>query len=73
VIVHLDLYKDVLPRFKKEGEPEEANLHYVALTRAKAACVLCTSSRRHNEYKELTALPSPFLNRDGLAALRDAW
>jgi DNA helicase-2/ATP-dependent DNA helicase PcrA len=73
VVVHLDLYEHVLPRITKEAEPEEANLHYVALTRAKGACILCTSSSRHNDYKELQAAPSPFLSREGLAALREPW
>ena len=73
VVVHLDIYEHVLPKFKKEAEPEEANLHYVALTRAKTACILCTSSSRHNDYKELPASASPFMNREGLAALRQRW
>lgn len=73
VVFHLDVYEHVLPKFKKEGELEEANLHYVALTRAKSACVLCSSTIRHNSYKALRAAVSPFLHREGLNELRDQW
>jgi DNA helicase-2/ATP-dependent DNA helicase PcrA len=71
VVVHLDLYQDVLP--KREEEPDDANLHYVALTRAKSACIICTGSERYNGYKFLPALPSPFLSRPGLTAHRQPW
>jgi len=71
VVVHLDLYQDVLP--KRDEEADDANLHYVALTRAKSACIICTGSERYNGYKFLNALPSPFLSRPGLAALRQPW
>jgi DNA helicase-2/ATP-dependent DNA helicase PcrA len=71
VIVHLDLYEDVLP--KREEEPDDANLHYVALTRAKSACIVCTGSERYNGYKFLPARPSPYMGRPGLTALREPW
>lgn len=73
VVFHLDIYEHVLPKFKREEEIEEANLHYVALTRAKSACILCSSTVRHNNYKALRAAVSPFLYREGLDELREWW
>ncbi|HEV2150320.1 MAG TPA: ATP-dependent helicase [Longimicrobiaceae bacterium] len=73
IVFHLDLYEHVLPKYKRESEPEEANLHYVALTRAKSACILCSSTVRHNSYKALRGSVSPFLHREGLNELRDEW
>jgi DNA helicase-2/ATP-dependent DNA helicase PcrA len=73
IVFHLDLYEFVLPQYKREQEPEEANLHYVALTRAKYACILCSSTLRHNRNGVIAASDSPFLYRQGLAHLRERW
>jgi superfamily I DNA/RNA helicase len=74
IVFHLDLYQYILPKYKREDEPEEANLHYVGLTRAKYACILCTSTLRHNYQNQAVAAEvSPFLNRNGLPMLREEW
>ena len=77
IVFHLDLYQWIIPNYKaiKEKDQEEItqslNLHYVGITRAKEACVLCTSTKRHRNETEITdAQPSEFLVRSGLDSLR---
>lgn len=77
IVFHLDLYQWIIPSFRaiKERDHEELtqslNLHYVGITRAREACVLCTSTKRHRGEKEITdAQPSEFLTKSGLSALR---
>ncbi|ELW3040562.1 TPA: ATP-dependent helicase [Pseudomonas aeruginosa] len=57
IVIHLDLVEWVMPKrvpgldFNDRIYPEweqDLNLHYVAITRAKAACVLVHTSRRTN-------------------------
>ncbi len=59
IVFHLDLHEWVLPakRLKVEGDFDSAtfasleqdrNLHYVAVTRARKACIFCTSTYRTN-------------------------
>lgn len=72
VVFHLDLYKYIFPMYKAPPEEEEQdrNLHYVALTRARKACILCTSTVRHNKDGPRGADPSPFLFQNGVHRLR---
>lgn len=77
VVFHLDLYDWVLPRrvFMQgnydvifENEQECLNLHYVGVTRAQAACILLTSTKRLNFSNEIrNANPSQFYSKVGLA------
>ncbi len=69
LIFHLDLHRWILPNEYRESK-EDINLHYVALTRAKLACVLCTSTYRHNKDRRLQAQPSPFMMRADLYELQ---
>lgn len=55
LVFHLDLYEWILPAKAIEaGNPyypyynQDLNLHYVGVTRARKACILCTSSYRTN-------------------------
>lgn len=68
IVFHLDLYKFVLPKRKNgdfdkfEDIVQDVNLHYVGITRARKACILCTSTKRTNwEYKLKNGTPSEFL------------
>lgn len=55
---------------------QDLNLHYVAITRARKACVLCSSTRRtkkkwqSEELETKNGRPSEFLSLSGLPALR---
>jgi len=82
LVFHLDLYEWVLP--SKQPGPEndfdnpeypawdqDTNLHYVGITRARKACILCTSSRRINSHgQEKAGNPSEFLGLPSLPELR---
>ena len=78
LVFHLDLYEWILPAKRSErGEKfftaweQDKNLHYVAITRAKKVCVLCTSTRRINSSLETkTGNPSEFLSLPNLQGLR---
>ncbi|MDO9567213.1 MAG: ATP-dependent helicase [Candidatus Desulfaltia sp.] len=82
IVFHLDLHEWVLPA-KRPGpgndwdNPEyptleqDANLHYVGITRARKACFLCTADRRVNSYGEARqAQPSEFLSISKIGKLR---
>lgn len=72
LVFHLDMYEYIMPNVHQD-ERQDLNLHYVGVTRARHACVLCGSTRRHNASGQaLDASPSPFLSRNGLASLRDS-
>lgn len=75
IVFHLGLYKYILP---KEGYNDDhiwgyteyeqnLNLHYVGVTRAEEACILLTSSKRHNAIGyEKQGINSEFLTLNGL-------
>lgn len=75
IVFHLGLYKYILP---KEGYDENhiwsyteydqnLNLHYVGVTRAEEACILLTSTKRHNGTgDEKQGVDSEFLSLNGL-------
>lgn len=77
IVFHLDLYQYIIPGFNAavKGDitelTQDLNLHYVGVTRAKQAVVLCTSSRRTNSAgKVLDGTPSAFLSRNGVDKYR---
>ena len=78
LVYHLDLYEWILPAKTITNNNQEyisynqdLNLHYVGITRAKKACVLCTSSKRtNNKNKVITANNSEFLDINNLSRLR---
>lgn len=73
VVFHLDLYKYIFPLYKATQEQleQDNNLHYVGLTRAKQACVVCNSTFRHNrDNNQVEAQPSPYLYRNNLDIYR---
>ena len=82
VVLHLDLYEWVFPS-KRPGAnndwdnpiypdyAQELNLHYVAITRARKACFLISSSQRLNKDAQIkSGRPSEFLNLGKLAKMR---
>lgn len=70
IVFHLNLYRWILPQYNG-NYLQDLNLHYVGITRAKKCCVLCTSSLRHRNAKEIIAAePSEFLEMNGLTQLR---
>lgn len=79
IVFHLDLYQFIIPSYpaivekNQEELIQSLNLHYVGVTRAKDACILCTSTHRHKNEKDITqAQASDFLNIRGLSSLRKA-
>lgn len=87
VVFHLDLYEWSFPSkmpgpgtdFDNPVYPsieQDINLHYVAVTRAKKACILCTSTKRikkkwqSEELEVKSGSPSEFLTRESLIKLR---
>lgn len=83
VVFHLDLYEWSFPA--KVPGPEndwdhpvyndftqDLNLHYVGVTRARKACVLCTSTKRFNYLSQMkNGKPSEFLLMNNLDQLRN--
>ena len=70
LVLHLDLYEWILPQYNGD-RIQDLNLHYVGITRARKACVLCTSTKRHNSNGEIVdANYSEFLLQNGLESLR---
>ncbi|HHB52405.1 MAG TPA: ATP-dependent helicase, partial [Saprospiraceae bacterium] len=70
IVFHLDLYKYILPKYKGNYQ-QDLNLHYVGVTRAKKACILCTSIKRTNSKNEIiTASVSEFLTLNNVDSLR---
>jgi DNA helicase-2/ATP-dependent DNA helicase PcrA len=70
LVFHLDLYRWILPQFNGDYA-QDLNLHYVGITRAKEACILCNSTHRHNSNDQIVvAEDSEFLSLEGLPELR---
>lgn len=46
LVIHLDLYKWILPNEYNEDPTQDINLHYVGITRAIKACILVSSTYR---------------------------
>lgn len=77
IVFHLDLYQFIIPGSDaiRKGDAaalrQDLNLHYVGVTRAKQAVVLCTSTKRTNARGEIyDGVPSVFLNRNGVEKYR---
>ena len=75
IVIHLDLYGYILPSYDAYNNPakwnEDLNLHYVALTRAKKACFLLSSSKRYNYNDEIKdGIQSEFLGINNLIHYR---
>jgi len=83
IVFHLDLYEWVMPA-KGPGPgndwdspvykdlSQDLNLHYVGVTRARKACVLCASTQRVNASGQVKqGAPSEFLWRNGVGGLRE--
>ena len=88
VVFHLDLYEWAFPgkgpgpgndfnNPKFHSLDQDTNLHYVAVTRAKKVCFLCTSTKRIKKKYQSTDLeikngsPSEFLLYNSLLSLRE--
>ncbi|OES43355.1 UvrD-helicase domain-containing protein [Domibacillus iocasae] len=71
VVLHLDLYEDTFPDFRSIGNPvkeqEDANLHYIALTRAREYVFLISNSTKRffspkaQRYYEFNKKASPYI------------
>ena len=75
IVLHLDLYRFIIPSFGARESiaiwNEDLNLHYVAITRAKKACFLLSSSKRYNyKGKILDNKESEFLALNSLKHYR---
>lgn len=74
VVIHLDLYDYIIPSYSSINNneyDEDINLHYVAVTRAKEACIFITSSKRYNAQQQIKdGNFSRFLTREDLVTLR---
>ena len=72
----LDTYQFVMPPYKYDEMPYDAfseslSLHYVGITRARKVCYIPLARFRHNSKGGChDAIPSEFLNREGLKDLR---
>ncbi|MDC9611614.1 3'-5' exonuclease, partial [Pseudoalteromonas sp. GABNS16H] len=79
IVFHLDLYDWVFPYREYTGDfndevypswDQDLNLHYVGITRAKAACILARSTRRlNNQQQNKQGRNSAFLELNGLGGL----
>lgn len=66
IVFHLDLYEYILPKYKG-NYLQDLNLHYVGITRAKDAVVLCASTRRTKANgTKIQAQSSEFFNKHGV-------
>jgi len=76
LVFHLDLYRFIMPKYKctEDEYVQDLNLHYVGITRARNAVVLCTSTYRHNsEGSIVRAEPSEFMYLNGVEQMRVEW
>lgn len=69
IVFHLDLYRWIIPMYQGD-EVQDANLHYVGITRAKKCCVLLSSSQRHSNQGIRDAEDSPFLYVNDVQSMR---
>lgn len=72
----LDTYQYVMPPYKYEEKSYDAfseslSMHYVGITRARKVCYIPIATYRHNNKGDrYEAVPSEYLNREGLRELR---
>lgn len=79
IVFHLDLYEWILPAKGIDNNEQfyrsysqDLNLHYVGVTRAKKACLLCTSTYRTNgQNQQKNGNLSEFLNLNNINQLRN--
>lgn len=81
IVFHLDLYDFIFPAKRKNdvGQwinvdfTQDLNLHYVSITRAKKACILCFSTKRINRFgEEISAKYSEFFTYNSVNKLSEA-
>ncbi|WP_289039928.1 ATP-dependent helicase [uncultured Zobellia sp.] len=74
LVVHLDLYKWILPNEYNEDPAQDINLHYVGITRAIKACILISSTKRtrfkNGKSEQLEGADSPFIWNNEIDKLR---
>ena len=74
IVFHMDMYRWIMPNEYGDETAilQDLNLHYVGITRAKDVCYIMNGNKRYrskqNDY--ISAEPSPFLNKPGLAERR---
>jgi len=70
IVFHLDLYEHIFPQYNGNYN-QDLNLHYVGVTRAKKACILCTSTKRTKANGDIVnANISEFLTLNNVQDLR---
>lgn len=74
IVFHMDLYRWILPNEHGDANAQiqDLNLHYVGVTRAIDVCYLMNARMRYRAKQNdfITAEPSPFLSKFGLAERR---
>lgn len=74
LVLHLDLYKWILPNEYNEDPAQDINLHYVGITRAIKACILisstCRTRIRDGKAEQLDGADSPFIWNNDIEKLR---
>lgn len=75
IVFHMDLYRWILPNEygDEAAQMQDLNLHYVGITRAIDVCYLMNGTERYRSRQGdfVTAEPSPFLFKTGLAERRN--
>jgi DNA helicase-2/ATP-dependent DNA helicase PcrA len=66
IVFHADLYDEVF-----SDSTADQSLHYVGITRARHAVVLCTSTQRHRYHRLVDSTPSPLIVREDLLLLSE--
>ena len=75
IVFHMDMYRWILPNEYGDAaaQMQDLNLHYVGITRAIDVCYLMNGTKRYRSRQGdfVTAEPSPFLFKTGLAERRN--
>lgn len=74
IVFHMDMYRWIMPNEYGDETAilQDLNLHYVGITRAKDVCYIMNGNKRYRSKQNdfISAEPSPFLNKPGLAERR---
>lgn len=75
IVFHMDMYRWIIPNEYGDAtsQMQDLNLHYVGITRAIDVCYIMNGTKRYRSKQGdfVTAEPSPFLCKPGLAERRN--
>lgn len=75
IVFHMDMYRWIIPNEYGDAtsQMQDLNLHYVGITRAIDVCYIMNGTKRYRSRQGdfVTAEPSPFLCKPGLAERRN--